>query len=94
MSVTKHLVRYIWSGPGWNSGPCWDQFQYGLAQEGTTHSFPTQAKNYLHGPGINIKCTLKESPIHYQNYIELKTEEAISMGDVDKRKEDDGRGMF
>ena len=63
-------------------------------QEGTTHSFPTQAKNFLHGLGINIKHTLKESPIHQQNYIELKTKGAILMRDVDERKEDDGRVCF
>ena len=32
-----------------------------------------------HGLWINIKCTLMESPIHHQNYIELKTKMAIMM---------------
>ena len=84
---------YICSGPGWNAGPCWELFQFRLAQEGTTHSFPTQAKNFLHGLVINIKHTLKESPIHCLK-IELKTKGAILMGDIDERKEDDGRGVF
>ena len=68
--------------------------QFGLAQEGTTHSFPTQAKNSLHGLVINIKHTLKESQIFHQNYVELKTKGAILMEDVDERKEDDGRRVF
>ena len=74
--------------------PCWELFQFGLAQEGTAHSFPTQAKNSLYGLVINIKHTLKESPIHHQNYIELKTKGEILMGDVEERKEDDGKGVF
>ena len=56
--------------------------------------FSYLAKNSLHGLGINIKRTLKESPIHHQNCIELKTKWAILMGDVGERKEDDGRGCF
>ena len=37
---------------------------------------------------------VKESPIHHKNYIQLKTKGAILMGDVDEKKEDDGRRMF
>ena len=44
--------------------------------------------------GINIKLTLKESPIHHQNCIELKAKGATLIGDVGERKEDDGRGCF
>ena len=66
----------------------------GVPKKRTAHSFPTQAKNFLHGLVINLKHTLKESPIHHQNYIELKTNGVILMGDVDERKEDDGGGVF
>ena len=65
-----------------------------LAQEGITQSFSTQAKNSLDGLGINIKRALKESPIHRQNFIELKTKGAIVIGNVGERKEDDGKAVF
>ena len=37
----------------------------------------------------HLTCTLKESPIHHQNYIELKRKGAILMGD-----EGEGRKMM
>ena len=48
--------------------------------------FLPRPKNSIRWLGININCTLKESPIHHQNYIGLKTKGAILLGDVGKRK--------
>ena len=51
-----------------------------------------QAINSLHGLGTIIKHTFKESLIHSQNHIELKTKGTILIRDVIERKEDDGWG--
>ena len=72
----------------------WQGVPFNFVQDCSSNTGWPKAKNSLHGLGINIKCTLKESPIHHQNYIEMKTKGVILMGDVGERKEDDGRGCF